>query len=227
MSRLDVAVLVAAAGSGTRLGLGAKAYVRVRGVTLLDRVLEVVRGSVAEVVVALPPDADVEAAALAAPDVTWVRGGETRQASVAAMLRAAGHPLVAVHDVARPLLTLGVLERVCAAAAVDGAASAALAVADTVYDTAAARVLDRSRLRLIQTPQAFDRALVLAAHEAAARDAVAVTDDAELVRRLGRSVTLVEGSSLLHKVTTPDDVALVAALYERWLDARASEATDA
>src|SRR5690606_13769845 len=130
-----------------------------------------------------------------------------RQDSVGRLVAAADRGLVLVHDVARPFLPADVIDRVLAAADVHGAASAALTLSDTVVriaGTAGAsygEVLDRGTLRAIQTPQAFDRDLLASAHAAAAAKGLAATDDAALVRALGRHVELVAGSHLLMKIT--------------------------
>ncbi|HRN18134.1 MAG TPA: 2-C-methyl-D-erythritol 4-phosphate cytidylyltransferase, partial [Trueperaceae bacterium] len=81
--------------------------------------------------------------------------------------------------------------------------------------------LPREGLRVIQTPQGFARELLVRAHESAAAAGVEATDDAALVRRLGVGVELVEGSPLLHKLTTPDDLKLGLALLELWRAERA------
>lgn len=219
---MRTAALIAAAGSGSRLGQGPKAFVSVRGSTLLEHSLRAFAGHVDELVVAVPAE---HAAGVMQhqPGVTVVPGGTTRQASVAAMLAATDAPMVLVHDVARPFLTGSVIQRVKAAALAAGAATAALDVADTVFDTLAGVTLDRSTLRLVQTPQGFDRQLLLEAHAAALASGVAATDDADLVRRLGRRVELVPGSRLLHKVTEAGDLTVVEALYDLW-QARLCEA---
>ncbi len=211
MSR-EVGALLAAAGSGTRLGRGPKALVEVGGRTLLDLALAALAPYVDEVVVAVPPGA--LGVWPQRPGVAYVEGGATRQESVHALARAASARYVLVHDVARPFLPAEVVTRVVAAVRRHGAATAALAVADTVV-TAAGEELDRSLLRAVQTPQAFERELLLAAHESAAAAGVTATDDAALVRRLGREVALVEGSPLLMKVTRPEDLVLAEALASR------------
>jgi len=217
------AALIAAAGSGSRLGRGPKAFVSVRGTTLLDLSLMAFEGAVDEVVVALPGVA-VDDCRVSHPGITVVPGGATRQASVAAMLEAARADVVLVHDVARPFLTRAVIERVAVAAGTHGAATAALEVADTVIDVASGTTVERSNLRLVQTPQGFDRVLLMEAHAAARRSGETATDDADLVRRLGHRVELVQGSRLLHKLTGPDDLSLAEGLYDRWVDERRREA---
>lgn len=207
-----VAALIAAAGTGTRLGRGPKALLEVGGRTLLDLAVAALAPHVDEVVVAVPEGA--LGSWPARPGVAYVAGGATRQESVHALVRATAAGTVLVHDVARPFLTADVVARVLAAAREHGAATAALPVTDTVV-TASGDELDRASLRAVQTPQGFDRALLLEAHEAALAAGATATDDAALVRRLGRRVALVEGSPILIKVTRPDDLLLAEALARR------------
>ncbi|MVN89001.1 2-C-methyl-D-erythritol 4-phosphate cytidylyltransferase [Deinococcus sp. HMF7620] len=217
---MKVAALIPAAGSGTRLGLGPKALVKVGGRTLLARSAAALAPHVAEVLVALPPGeelpADIPARA--------VVGRATRQASVLALLRATDADTVLIHDAARPFLPPGVIQALLAAVQTTGAATAALPVADTLVRAAHPRaaaqhwgtLTPREGLWAVQTPQAFRRLALLAAHEAALSDGYAATDDAGLLARLGQAVALVPGDARLFKVTTPGDLALAQALAPVW-----------
>jgi 2-C-methyl-D-erythritol 4-phosphate cytidylyltransferase len=148
-----------------------------------------------------------------------VAGGETRQDSVAAALRAlpAEVDVVLVHDAARPLAPSDLVDAV--AATVRSGASAVVpgvAVADTVKQVdPAGRVeatLDRSVLRAIQTPQGFRRDVLEAAH---ARASSVATDDAGLVEALGETVLVVAGSEEAFKVTRPIDLLMAEAVLAR------------
>jgi len=116
-----------------------------------------------------------------------------------------------------------VLEQVILTAQREGAAIAAIPATDTVkWATVEGRIeatLDRGRVWLAQTPQAFERSLLERAHREAADDRSA-TDEAGLVERLGHPVRLVRASPSNLKVTRPEDYALAEAL----LQARAREA---
>lgn len=206
-----VAALIAAAGSGERLGRGPKAFVRVAGKTLLEWALDAFRGEVDSIVVAVAAE-DAARAATLAPGVTIVAGGATRQETVRAMLAVANADVVLVHDAARPFLPAEVLRRVRAAARSDGAASASLEVVDSLVEVGTGEAVARETLRAVQTPQGFHHELLLRAHALAETDGVAATDDAALVRRLGHPVTLVRGSPLLGKVTLPEDLVLAEAV---------------
>ncbi|HKI57117.1 MAG TPA: 2-C-methyl-D-erythritol 4-phosphate cytidylyltransferase [Trueperaceae bacterium] len=217
-----VAGLVAAAGQGTRLAAGPKAFVRVGDRSLLQWAVAGLEPVVDEIVVAVGAD-DVARARAQVPGAKVVPGGSTRQDTVARLLAETAAVYVLVHDAARPFLPADVARRVLAAAREAGAATAALKVADTIVDADTGETLARERLRAVQTPQGFERRLLREAHVRAAEDGTAATDDAALVRRLGRPVRLVEGSPLLHKITTPEDLRLAFALEALWLEQRSHE----
>jgi 2-C-methyl-D-erythritol 4-phosphate cytidylyltransferase len=221
---LSVAAVVAAAGSGTRLGLGSKALVQLHGRTTLARVLELFGGldEVERIVVAAPAArqeavrAELAAAGASKP-VTLCQGGETRQQSVRAGLAAldSGCEWVLVHDAARPLASAALVRRVLAAAQHSGAAFPGLPPRDAVKRVEGGRLvesLDRSRIVLAQTPQAFSYQLLLRAHFEAADAGVVGDDDAQLVAASGHPVTVVEGEPTNIKLTTPDDLELLEAL---------------
>lgn len=215
MPRRTVAALVPAAGSGERLGRGPKAFVEVAGRTLLAWAVEALAPHVDEVVIALPAGA-LERARDLAPGATLLAGGATRQATVARLVEATRADAVLVHDAARPFLDAATIEAVLGALTRAPAVSVVTAVVDSLIDVADGRSVDRAALRAVQTPQAFERALLRRAHQVALADGVEATDDAALVRRLGQPVALVEGGAHLMKVTTPADLRLAEA-YARAL----------
>jgi 2-C-methyl-D-erythritol 4-phosphate cytidylyltransferase len=215
--RGDVAVLVAAAGSGVRLGPGApKALRPLAGDPLLVHAVRRIAAapSVVLVVVAAPP-ADVDAVRdLLAPiaPVTVVPGGAHRQASVAAALAAVPPevPFVLVHDAARALTPPALFESVAAALrAGAGAVIPVLPVVDTIKEVGPEEevrgTVDRTPLRAVQTPQGFRRDVLDAAHAGAVDP---LTDDAGLVEKLGLRVDCVPGSDHALKITRPFDLAV-------------------
>ena len=142
-----------------------------------------------------------------------VHGGATRQASVRAGLEALERhrpDLVLVHDAARPFASEALVTRAIEAARVSGAAVPVIAVADTVKTVDAAGcvtgTIDRASLRLVQTPQGFGFAVLLAAHrraQAAGREDF--SDDAQLAEWAGLKVTTFAGEAGNVKLTTNDD----------------------
>lgn len=215
-----VAVIVVAAGSGTRLGEPLpKAFVDLDGRTILSRSLDAIFGlpEPAQVVVVVPSshlqhahDIVAQSAGPAMDACTVVVGGDSRQASVAAGLAVLvpSIEIVLVHDAARALAPRSLFQRVVSEVGSAGrGAVPGLAVSDTIKRVdASATVLetvDRSQLSAVQTPQAFPRAELVAAYSAADRE---FTDDAALIQHAGGSVAIVEGDPLAFKITTPWDL---------------------
>ncbi|WP_293769000.1 2-C-methyl-D-erythritol 4-phosphate cytidylyltransferase [uncultured Corynebacterium sp.] len=236
MSRRTYA-LVAAAGQGTRLGADLpKAYVPLRGRTLLGRSVQIMvdSGAVDEVLVLVSPVMEDYAREIIAREVTLgdvaircVHGGSERADSVWAGLQAiASDAVVLIHDAARALTPPGMVARV--AQRVHAGAPAVipvLPVADTiktvVADAATGAELvtgtpDRSILRAVQTPQGFDLATLRAANEAyfSENPDFVATDDASLMEWRGVPVTAVLGDAMAFKITTPIDLTLANAVLE-------------
>jgi 2-C-methyl-D-erythritol 4-phosphate cytidylyltransferase len=214
----SLAILVAA-GRGERMGAGRpKAFLELAGEALVLRAARAFDEAPAVVgIVAVVPEAEVGAArALLAPVrklLAVVPGGERRQDSVLEGLKQAPEGwdgVVLVHDAARPLVDVALVEAVARAAAESGAALPVLPVVDTVKrlrDGLVVETLDRDELGAAQTPQGFRLALLVEAYEAAFRDRLTVTDEAMAVERLGAPVRALPGSPRNRKVTTPEDLA--------------------
>jgi 2-C-methyl-D-erythritol 4-phosphate cytidylyltransferase len=172
--------------------------------------------SVGPIVVAAPADRVAEVTALLTSyDVMVVPGGSERQDSVRSALAVLPDDvdLVLVHDAARALAPPGLIEDVVAAlhAGAD-AVVPVLPVIDTVKRVDGDRVIstvDRSHLRVVQTPQGFRRSVLDEAH---AQDHAGATDDAALVERLGRTVLTVPGDADAFKVTRPFDLLVAEAV---------------
>lgn len=201
--------VVVAAGSGRRYG-GAKQFEVLDGARVLDRSVAVARAAADGVVVVLSADAlGTPEAEVPGADAV-VAGGATRADSVRAGLAAVPDDagVVLVHDAARPLATAALFGRVVAAVRAGAAAVVpAVAVTDTIRDVDGG-VVDRDRLRAVQTPQGFPLAALRAAHA----DAADATDDAALVERTGAPVVLVDGEDTNIKITGPQDRTLAEAI---------------
>jgi 2-C-methyl-D-erythritol 4-phosphate cytidylyltransferase len=235
--------VIAAAGSGQRLGAGGpKALVELAGRPLLAYALDACRDAqrVGPVIVAAPSGAEEVVQRLLdkagiSNDARIVAGGATRPESVRNALATITTPLVAIHDAARPLAGPGLLDGVLEAleARPDAAGVvAATAVTDTIKRAREPRPADGSHKRggsmvektltrdwlwAAQTPQAFrTEALRGAQEEAVARgDLEAFTDEAMLLERAGREVLIHPAPPGNLKVTTAADLRLVAALLGR------------
>ena len=123
--------------------------------------------------------------------------------------------LVAVHDGVRPFVAREVIGRCFDAAMRDGAAIPVVNVVETVRelsDDGSSLTRDRSRFRLVQTPQVFDAPLLARAYDHVSDDCSAFTDDASVVEALAHPITLVEGNRENIKITTPYDLTVAEAL---------------
>ncbi|MET8750080.1 2-C-methyl-D-erythritol 4-phosphate cytidylyltransferase [Streptomyces sp. NPDC059104] len=231
------AAVIPAAGRGVRLGPGAPKALRALGGTpmLIHAVRAMARSrAVSLVVVVAPSDGTAEVRNLldehALPERTEIRvvpGGDTRQESVRAGLDAlpADITSVLIHDAARPLVPVDTVDSVVEAVR-DGAPAVvpALPLADTVKEVEpgapgrpepVVATPERARLRAVQTPQGFDLATLLRAHEAIAVSGEGATDDAGMVERTGVTVVVVPGHEEAFKVTRPLDLVLAEAVLAR------------
>lgn len=224
-----VAVIIVAAGSGSRLGRDRpKAFVPLHGRSILEHALTGVFGLTepAQVIIVAPAAELTDARAIAervageaAGYLDIVAGGDTRQASVArglALVRA-DVTVVLVHDAARALTPPALIDAVVAAVRSTGHGIVpGLPVVDTIKNVDPAGgilgTVDRSLLSAVQTPQGFPRAMLdaafawadaLPATDAAARD---LTDDAALVAAAGHPVSTIPGDPMAFKVTTAWDL---------------------
>jgi 2-C-methyl-D-erythritol 4-phosphate cytidylyltransferase len=212
--------VIAAAGSGERLGAGGpKAFVQLAGRSLLDWSLDALRAAecVTEIVVAAPPGRESE---VAERGVAAVAGGDHRSESVANAVELCGEEIVVVHDAARPLVTPALIDAVVERLRADDEAAAAIAAApvtDTIKLAGGGgeveRTLDRSGLWAVQTPQAFRKSALREALSDPAHLPDA-TDDAMLVERRGGRVLIHEAPAENLKVTTPFDLRVAELLLQ-------------
>ena len=219
--------VVAAAGGSSRMGGVNKLLLPLEGIPVLARTLRALDEArlVDEIVVAAREEdlltiGDLCRTYGVTKPVKIVRGGETRAASVlaAAMECWEDGAFIAVHDGARPLAEPALIDSVIQLAFRTNAAAAAVPVKDTIKVTAEGKIVstpDRETLRAVQTPQVFDGALLRAALQAAVEGGIPVTDDCSAVERMGKEIYLTEGSYENIKITTPEDLALAAAILQR------------
>ena len=228
MAEASVWAVVPAAGAGKRMGgYRAKQFLRLAGRPILSRTLAVLERvpAVAGTVVALPADSldDARRECLEpfgfAKPVILVPGGKERQDSVAAGVAEAverGADMLVIHDAVRPLATPELFGRVLAAANEHGAAAAGWPAVDTVkradHKGRVLETLDRSELWLVQTPQAFQREVLLPALERGQAENFYATDECGLVERFGGEVRMVKGEAHNMKITRPEDLTLAEAL---------------
>jgi 2-C-methyl-D-erythritol 4-phosphate cytidylyltransferase len=219
--------VIAAAGSGQRLGAGGpKAFVPLAGRAMVEWSIVACRAapSIRAIVVACPPGHVHD---LAGGDVGVVDGGATRAESVANALAGVNTELVAIHDAARPLATPDLIEEVVATLAANPDAAGAIAAApvtDTIKQLGESAkrtlctpgvhnvrleveaTLDRERLWAAQTPQVFRGEALRAALRADPKRLSAATDEAMMVEAEGGRVLIHSSSPENLKVTTQLDL---------------------
>jgi 2-C-methyl-D-erythritol 4-phosphate cytidylyltransferase len=164
----------------------------------------------------------------------FVKGGRERQDSVANALAALPDDIryVFIHDCARPLVQPEQLSALLRMVRRDGAAAIAHRVVDTIKQVAVSpppakpvrlrtpapvrtTTLDRTRLWAMETPQVFERELILRAYAQVKRRRWRITDDVQAVERLGARVSLLENPHPNPKLTAPDDLAYLEFLLHR------------
>ncbi len=218
-----VAAVVVAAGAGTRLGGVRKQFRLLSGRPVVDHCLEMLAGhrQVDRLVLVLPddgggpPNPDAGTAAVGDKLLAVVSGGATRQASVLRGLEVAASwspELVLVHDGVRPLATPDLVDRVLEGARKWGAVSPVLEVRESIKavdgDGRIFRTLDRSPLRLVQTPEGFSFPLILQAARQALAAGFEADDTGSLARLAGKEVRVVDGEQSNIKITGPEDLVL-------------------
>jgi len=220
-----VGAIIVAAGSSRRMAGPDKLWIDLGGRPVLARTIAAIAAlpALAELVVVGSPETLRRAAELVGDPPWsrvdhWVSGGATRQDSVYCGLEALGsHPIILIHDGARPLVRRATLERGVAAAEAHGAALAAIPVTDTVkvvdQDDRVRSTLDRAALRAAQTPQVFAGPLLRQAYERVGAARAGCTDDAAVVELAGLPVYTFPGERDNLKVSTRADLALVKALW--------------
>ena len=231
MTTNRVTAILPAAGLGTRMGAEMpKQFLQLDGVPVLIftlRRLSACPAIVDFIIATRAEEVDSLAARLAQENIgrpfQVVRGGDTRQDSVASALAEIPDEaeLILVHDAVRPLVTRDQIERVIAEAALCDAAILGIPAMDTVKEVKRATpqsggadvalitaTIPRERVVLAQTPQVFRASLLLEAFARARQDGVSASDEACLVERIGHDVHVVAGSDRNLKITRPGDMQL-------------------
>lgn len=213
--------IIPSAGSGRRMGSVKKNYLPLLGRPVLAHTLSGFEGCalVGSVIIAAP-EGDIGFINKEIVErygfrkvIKVVAGGAERQDSVRNAIRASGDgwDIILVHDGARPLITVDIIEGTIKAAAESGAAIAAVPVKDTIKEAEGGiikRTVPRENLWSVQTPQAFRADILINAHIKAEEDGFLGTDESSLVERAGGTVRVVMGSYENLKITTAEDIAI-------------------
>ncbi|MBX2898209.1 MAG: 2-C-methyl-D-erythritol 4-phosphate cytidylyltransferase [Cyclobacteriaceae bacterium] len=215
--------LIVAGGKGTRIKSKVpKQFLELHGKPVLLHTLETFYrySDSITVVLVLPEDdfavwADICKKYNFTKPVILQGGGETRFQSVKnGLSKIEGPGLVAIHDGVRPLVSEDIIGASFRLAAVHQSAVAAVRLKESIRitDQDNTKAVDRSRFRLIQTPQTFSIDLIKHAYQL--KEDATMTDDASVVERLGHTISLFEGSYENIKITTPEDLIVAEALLK-------------
>ena len=215
---MKTAAIIVAAGSGSRFQSDTpKQFIEIAAKSVLDHTVGRFQSapSVDLIVVVLGSDqAGAFDASAFSKVLRIVRGGSSRAESVRNGLASIDADIVAVHDGARPLVSMDEIERTITKAKEIGAACLVAPVTDTIKSIRGGEIadtLDREKLRRALTPQAFKTEILRKAFEGVDLSD-SVTDECYLVEKLGHPIAIVEGSSRNIKITHPEDLVLAEAL---------------
>jgi len=216
------AVIIAAAGSGTRMNLDQKKqYLKLKGKPILIYTIEKFEFSnFIDLIIPVVPETEVDYCRnLFVNGYGFkkvhkvVPGGEERQSSVLRGLNYIKNDrdleIVLIHDGVRPFVDEQLIERSVKTAKKYGSAVPAVRVKDTikeVHENDKLHTLKREDLRAVQTPQAFKKDIIIRAYNNAISNEYYATDDSFLVERQGKKIKLIEGSDRNIKITTPMDL---------------------
>ncbi len=216
-------VLIVAGGKGTRIKSALpKQFIELNGKPILLHTLEAFYrySEKIKVVLVLPEDdfgiwrSICEKFEFTRP-LHLQKGGDSRFQSVRNGLSLLeGEGLVAIHDGVRPLVSADIIGASFRLAAVHQSAVAAVRLKESIRmtDQDNTKAMDRSKFRLIQTPQTFDLQLIKKAYEI--KEDASLTDDASVAERAGHVISLFEGSYENIKITTPEDLIVAKALMD-------------
>ncbi len=215
--------LIVAGGKGTRIKSDMpKQFIELNGIPLLLHTLYAFYRYASDITVVLVlPEDDFDTWHSIALKYSFTKpiilqkGGETRFQSVRKGLETLeGEGLVAIHDGVRPLVSEDIIGASFRLATVHKSAVAAVRLKESIRmtDQNNTQAMDRSRFRLIQTPQTFDLQLIKQAYQI--REDPSLTDDASVAERAGHVISLFEGSYENIKITTPEDLIIAEALLK-------------
>lgn len=225
---MDYYVVIPAAGKGKRMKAGMnKVLLELESRPIIVHTLSVFEADVncKGIVLSVHPDERAEFTSLLTQHritkvCAFADGGQERQHSVYSGLKSLPDDahIVLVHDGARPFITRETIQELVACASQKGAAIAAVPVKDTIKKAAEGTVtetVERAALWSVQTPQAFQKEVLMRAQQQAEAEAFLGTDESSLVERTGYAVHLVESDYDNIKLTTPEDLYFARAILAK------------
>ncbi|WP_051231537.1 IspD/TarI family cytidylyltransferase [Kaistia adipata] len=206
--------LIQAAGSGSRLGLGPKAFVRLDGETLLERSVGLFRSLVESIVIAVPAaDLDRARSLVGGPGIILIAGGSTRSETTRRLIDEATATWLILHDVVHPFATAASVSQLLEAARERGASAPGIVNTEYLYRRDGEILHPPGGVLVGQKPVVFSADAVRRAYQTL--DAAAVSDDPSLLEVLevaGIRTAFIEGSARNIKITDPADLELAEAM---------------
>ena len=214
---MKYSAVILAAGSGKRTGLKLnKILYKIKGKGVIEYSLDFFKNDINckdIVLVASNIDYDYCLRHFDGSKIKVVLGGVTRRDSVRLALRSTVSDYVLVHDGARPFITKESIDQILASLVENDSVTLGVKVKETIQEIDGNRVvktLDRSKLIITQTPQGFNKKLLIKAHDMALRKGYYGTDDTILMEHfLGISASFILGDYRNIKLTTVDDIKLL------------------
>ncbi|MEQ9308063.1 MAG: 2-C-methyl-D-erythritol 4-phosphate cytidylyltransferase [Balneolaceae bacterium] len=224
-----LAVIIPAAGSGSRMGSQTpKPFLMLRNKTILEHTIHAFAklDFVSQIIIATSKERESEVESILntftnhVEILSIVEGGKERQDSIKNALSIVSDKvdLVAVHDAVRPFISAELIERCSKCAKEFGGAIIGVPAKDTIKeigkDSVIKKTPDRSKLWQAQTPQIFQKKLLISAYKAATIEKFTGTDDASLVEKVGGTVKVIEGDRRNLKITYPIDLKIAELILD-------------
>jgi len=224
---IKVAVIIAAGGKGVRMGAKVpKQFLHLHDTPIIIHTIRKFAGcsEIQKIILVVPENEVAETEFLVSKwniseKVKVIRGGETRQHSVWQGLNRVPNKteIVMVHDGVRPFISQEIINTCIREAGEWGAVITAVPVSDTVKEVINHTVrttLDRSILWRVQTPQCFQKRVLIEAYKKAWEENRTATDDSALVEQMGQPVRVIQGEERNIKITSPEDLKIAEKLVE-------------
>ena len=225
MEQRRVGVVIVAGGSGSRMGGSIpKQFALIDGMPILARSINTfARAFAGAKIVVVLPASQIDfwknySARFAVARHTITEGGKERFHSVKSGIEALSDAvdLIAIHDAVRPFASVEMIRSVAQCAAQSGAAIPVIEAVDSfrvMTDSGSSEIIDRSKLRIVQTPQIFEASVIRAAYDTEYQSSF--TDDASVVEQTTPlRVTLCKGERNNIKITTPEDMEIAYAIAQ-------------
>ena len=207
---MKINAIIPAGGNSSRFGTKNKLIEKINGKEVIRYTVEIFEQSNVDEIIICANSSIMEELKEIFKDfkkVRIIKGGENRQQSVFNGLRASECDYVLIHDAARPMISIDIVNRAIELVQEKKAITVATKTIDTikeVQDGKIIRTIDRSKLYNTQTPQAFEYSMIMNAHlKLIGQD---FTDDAGMLEKLGATVYILDGSYKNIKITTQNDI---------------------